>query len=186
MRAGLRYRLSLPLIAAHAAATLANAANSPSFAQEAAPGGAYGGPLLDRSTLTGDWGGTRNDLAARGITVLPSLTGFYQGPTAGNVDHTFDLGGKGDLYLNFDFSKLGLWNGFSAQVHGEYNVGKTPGEIGGTTIPNNTAMTFPSQVSPHFQARPKASEKAAFWRRSSSYRSISGRSLASGMLGMSS
>ena len=42
------------------------------------------------------------------------------------------------------------------------------------------------QVSPHFQARPKVSEKAAFWRRSSSYRSISGRSLASGMLGMRS
>src|SRR5208282_2865725 len=40
------------------------------------------------------------------------------------------------------------------------------------------------QVSPHFQARPKGSEKAAFWSRSCSYRSISGRSLASGMLGM--
>ena len=43
-----------------------------------------------------------------------------------------------------------------------------------------------AKVSPHFQARPKASEKAAFWRRSSSYRSMSGRSLASGMLGMRS
>jgi len=29
------------------------------------------------------------------------------------------------------------------QVHGEYNFGKTPGLIGGTTILNNTAMTFP-------------------------------------------
>ena len=43
-----------------------------------------------------------------------------------------------------------------------------------------------AQVSPHFQAGPKASEKAVFWRRSSSYRSMSGRSLASGMLGMRS
>ena len=42
------------------------------------------------------------------------------------------------------------------------------------------------QVSPHFQARPKVSENAAFWRRSSWYRSIRGRSLASGMLGMRS
>src|SRR5271166_1343835 len=135
-------------MAACAAAALASAADTPSLAQEAAQDGAYGGPLLDRSTLTGDWGGARDDLAARGITVLPSLTGFYQGPTAGNVDHIFDLGVKGDLYLNFDFSKLGLWSGFSAQVHGEYNVGKTPGEIGGTTIPNNTAMTFPYQNQP--------------------------------------
>ena len=42
------------------------------------------------------------------------------------------------------------------------------------------------QVSPHFQARPKVSEKDAFWRRSSSYRSMRGRSLASGILGMRS
>jgi porin len=148
VRAGLHYRRSLPLMSAYAAAALASAANSPSFAQEAALGGAYGGSLQDRSTLTGDWGGTRDDLAARGITVLPSLTGFYQGPTAGNVDHTFDLGGKGDLFLNVDGGKLGLWDGFGIQVHGEYNFGTTPGSVGGTTVPNNTAMTFPVQNEP--------------------------------------
>ena len=135
MRAGAHYRRSPPLIAAYAAAALASAANSPSLAQEAAPGGAYGGSLRDRSTLTGDWGGTRNDLAVRGITILPSLTGFYQGPTAGNVDHTFDLGGKGDLFLNLDGGKLGLWDSSGFKVHGEYNVGTTPGSVGGTTVP---------------------------------------------------
>jgi porin len=35
------------------------------------------------------------------------------------------------------------------QVHGEYNFGETPGAtVGGTTIPNNTAMTFPWQNQP--------------------------------------
>ena len=33
-------------------------------------------------------------------------------------------------------------------MHGEYNVGTTPGYVGGTTIPNNTAMTFPVQNQP--------------------------------------
>ena len=48
-----------------------------------------------------------------------------------------------------------------------------------------TAYLTP-QVSPHFHARPNAPEKMAFWRRSSWYRSMSGRSRCSGMFGMRS
>jgi porin len=118
-------------------------------AQQAAPPSPYDVPLLDRSTLTGNWGGARDDLAARGITISPSVTQFYQGPTAGNADDVFVYGGKAEALLNIDFAKLGLWNGFGMQVHGEYNFGKTPGAtVGGTTIPNNTAMTFPWQNQP--------------------------------------
>jgi porin len=148
VRTGFGRRYPPLLVAACAAAALASAANIPAFAQEAAQGGAYGGPLRDRSTLIGDWGGVRDDLSAWGITVLPSLTGFYEGPTAGNVDHTFDLGAKGEVLLNVDGGKLGLWDGFGVRVHGEYNVGTTPGEVGGTTIPNSTAMTYPVQNQP--------------------------------------
>jgi porin len=114
-------------------------------AQPATPSSSYEGPLLGRSTLTGNWGGARDDLAARGITVAPSVTQFYQGPTAGNTDHVFEYGGKAEAFLGVDFAKLGLWSGFAMQVHGEYNFGKTPGVVGGTTLPNNTAMTFPWQ-----------------------------------------
>ena len=104
--------------------------------------------MLDRSTITGNWGGARDDLAAHGITVTPSLTQFYQGPTAGNTDQQFEYGGKAEMFLDIDAGKLGLWDGFGMQVHGEYNYGKTPGEIGGTTLINNTAMTFPYQNQP--------------------------------------
>ena len=127
---------------------VAGALANPVRAQEAASGYSYGGPLLDRSTLTGDWGGARDDLAARGITFTPSLTQFYQGPIAGNADHKFYYGGKAEAFLNIDGTKLGLWDGLGMQVHGEYNFGKTPGGVGGTTIPNNTAMTFPYQNQP--------------------------------------
>jgi len=139
-----RAKLIVPL----AASLLASALGAPALAQQATSGNSYGGDLLDRSTLTGDWGGVRDDLASRGITVLPSVTGFYEGPVAGNADHVFDLGGKGDLFLNVDGAKLGLWDGFGLTVHGETNFGTTPGEVGGTTIPNNTAMTFPTQSEP--------------------------------------
>ncbi len=124
-------------------ALLAIALTNPLHAQQATPPTSYGGPVLDRSTLTGDWGGARDSLAAQGITIAPSLTQFYQGPTAGNTDGVFEYGGKAEAFVNVDFAKLGLWNGFAMQVHGEYNFGKTPGLVGGTTILNNTAMTFP-------------------------------------------
>jgi porin len=129
-----------------AVAVLASAPVNPLRAQQAASSSPY--DVLDRSTLTGNWGGARDDLAAHGITITPSVTQFFQGPTSGNVDHVFDYGGKAEAFLNIDFAKLGLWDGFSMQVHGEYNFGETPGAVGGTTIPNNTAMTFPWQNRP--------------------------------------
>jgi porin len=133
------------LTIACAAVVLASALVNPLRAQQAPSSSVYDLSLLDRSTLTGNWGGAREDLAARGITITPSVTQFYQGPTAGNTDQAFDYGGKAEVFLNIDAAKLGLWDGFAAQVHGEYNFGKTPGAVGGTTIPNNTAMTFPWQ-----------------------------------------
>src|SRR5581483_6966798 len=72
---------------------LAIALTDPLHAQQATPPTSYGGPLLDRSTLTGDWGGARDALAAQGITIAPSLTQFYQGPTAVNTDGIFEYGG---------------------------------------------------------------------------------------------
>lgn len=134
--------------AACTGALLASALTSSVRAQQPTASSSYDGPLLDRSTLTGSWGGARDDLAAHGITVTPSLTQFYQGPFAGNTDHVFEYGGKADAFVNVDFAKLGLWDGFAMQVHGEYNFGKTPGAVGGTTFPNNTALTFPYQNQP--------------------------------------
>jgi carbohydrate-selective porin OprB len=145
---GIAKKIARRFTAACAVAVLASALINPLRAQEAASATSYGGPLLERSTLTGDWGGARDDLAARGITVTPSLTQFYQGPSAGNTSHIFDYGGKAETFLNIDAAKLGLWDGFGMQVHGEYNFGKTPGEVGGTTLINNTAMTFPFQNKP--------------------------------------
>ena len=37
------------------------------WAEDATP--TYSGDLLNRSTLTGDWGGARNELAAKGVTI---------------------------------------------------------------------------------------------------------------------
>jgi porin len=63
---------------------------------------------LERDTLTGDWGGVRPWLKERGITLQPRLTQFFQGMTSGDGDHGFEYGGKADLLLDADLSKLGF------------------------------------------------------------------------------
>jgi porin len=99
---------------------------------------------LEGDRLTGDWAGRRTWLKEEyGITLAPRLTQFYQGLVAGDGDHDFEYGGKADLLLNADLSKLGLWNGFSLTVHAEYNYGETINGSGGTLVPPNTALLFP-------------------------------------------
>lgn len=124
--------------------------------EEAAPNGNMGGATvtdtaapapapgwLERESLTGDWGGARTWLQDHGITLRPRLTQFYQGLAAGDGDHTFRYSGKLDLLLNADLSKLGLWDGLSMTVHGEYNFGHSLNGRGGTAALVNTALYFP-------------------------------------------
>jgi len=124
--------------------------------QEAAPSISTGGETipvntasaqspgwLERDALTGDWGGARTWLKEHGITLKPRLTQFNQGMTSGDGDLDFEYGGKSDLLINADLSKLGLWNGLSLTVHAEYNYGHSVNGRGGTVIPVNTALQFP-------------------------------------------
>jgi porin len=98
---------------------------------------------LHRDRLTGDWGGARPWLKEHGITLKPRVTQFYQGLAAGEGAHSFEYGGKADLMLDADLNKLGLWKGFSMNVHYEYNFGESANGLGGTLIPVNTALQFP-------------------------------------------
>ena len=101
------------------------------------------GDLWTRSALTGDWGGGRTWLKEHGITLTPRITQFYQGMTSGYGDSDFEYGGKADLLLNADLSKLGLWKGLSLFVHAEYNFGHSVNSRGGTLMPVNVALMFP-------------------------------------------
>lgn len=103
---------------------------------------------VERETLTGDWGGQRTWLKEHGITIAPRLTQFYQGLSAGDGDHDFEYGGKADLLVNADLSKLGFWKGFSVTVHAEQNYGDSVTGAGGTLIPPNTALLFPGIEGP--------------------------------------
>ncbi|HET6491181.1 MAG TPA: hypothetical protein VFG28_15600, partial [Syntrophales bacterium] len=113
-------------------------------AQEASPANPYSGNFWTRSTLTGDWGGARNELAKNGVTFDLSLTQTYQGVTSGGKSSTWDYGGRGSLTTKFDTGKLGLWPGgfLTLEVEGNFGHGTSPNT--GALIPVNTNQVFPA------------------------------------------
>jgi len=112
-------------------------------AEEAGPLHPYSGDFFRRSTLTGDWGGARNDLAAKGVTIGLSLTQVGQGVVSGGKDGTWDYGGRSNFTMNIDTQKLGLWPGgfFALEVEGNWADsvnGKT-----GALMPVNSNQLYP-------------------------------------------
>lgn len=104
----------------------------------------YGGSILERSTLTGDWGGARDRLAARGFTLDVTGTGFWQGVVDGGDDETDEAGGRVDAYLNVDGEKAGLWPGLFLTFHAEYKGGNDVNDAAGTLFPVNFSLAVPS------------------------------------------
>ena len=103
----------------------------------------YSGDFWTRSTLTGDWGGVRNDLAAKGVTVDLSLTQIYQGVVGGGKDEAWKYGGRGNLTINVDTQKLGLWPGGFLTVEVEGNYGKSVNGLDGALMPVNSNQMYP-------------------------------------------
>lgn len=98
---------------------------------------------LTRSTLTGDWGGTRSALADNGVTFDLRHTSTYQGLTSGTGPKDFKYGGKVDAFVNLDSGKLGLWEGGGLRTHFEYRHGNAPANLGGAIFAVNTALYWP-------------------------------------------
>jgi porin len=99
-------------------------------------------PFSDR--LTGDWGGARATLAARGITIDFDSTHYYQGLISGTGDNDFEYGGRLDALVNFDTEKLGLWRGGVLRTHTEYRYGDLSPQLGGTLVSTNVGLLLPN------------------------------------------
>ena len=119
-------------------------------AGDAAPPAPYSGGFFSRSTLTGDWGGVRNDLAAKGITIDVSLTQVGQGVVEGGKNGKWEYGGRGELLGNLDTQKLGLWPGgfFTLELEGNYN--NAVNAKTGALMPANTNQLFPTLPAGNF------------------------------------
>lgn len=106
---------------------------------------ATGNPAIDFSNkATGNWGGTREEMAAKGITFDASLTQFYQGVNSGGRDENYFYGGRADYYLNVDGEKAGLMKGSFLQLHAEQIYGQSANQASGALIPVSLGQVFPN------------------------------------------
>jgi porin len=103
----------------------------------------YSGDFLSRSTLTGDWGGARNDLAKKGFTIDLNVTQTEQGVVGGGKSSSWEYGGRGNLMLNIDTGKMGLWPGGFLMAEVEGNFGHDVNGSTGALMPVNTNQIFP-------------------------------------------
>jgi porin len=103
----------------------------------------FGGPILERPKLTGDWLGCRSGLRDHGVTLDVSSTQFYQGVASGGLEQSFQYGGRNDYFLNLEGEKLCLWHGASLTLHGETRYGESVSSIAGTLLAPNLMLTLP-------------------------------------------
>jgi porin len=97
----------------------------------ASPLHAEGTSLATRSTLTGDWNGTRTRLEERGITLAFVTTTEIMRNVSGGADcGTAQLDNE-DLQLTVDAEKLVGWPGAQLFVYGLRNGGHSPSEYAG-------------------------------------------------------
>ena len=100
--------------------------------------------LYERPALFDGPGSTRQALRESGVDIHASWTQFMQGIVGGGASGDWQTGGKGDLIINLDGNRLGLWPGLFINIHQEVVVGDDLNDLfNGSYIPVNTALAFP-------------------------------------------
>jgi porin len=108
----------------------------------------YGGPVMERRYMTGDWYGIRESLRDRGMTFDVYTTDFGQGVASGGQQNAFRYGGRADYLMHMDGEKAGLWQGFFIDLHGESLYGRSVNSFTGALMPINIAEVVPAPKPP--------------------------------------
>ena len=95
------------------------------------------------NTLTKDWFGFGPTMRKAGFDWRLEWSQFYQGMLRGDGDRSWQYGGHVDALVRIDFSKLGLWDGFSVTDELYWNHGNSVNGFDGTLFPVNSALFFP-------------------------------------------
>jgi porin len=104
----------------------------------------WGGDILSRPRLTGDWGGLRDELGKKGIVLDVDLLLTPQVVMGGGRNTGGDFWGNMDYTLNVDTQKLGLWPGGFLKVSADTGFGSNAFQDAGTIVPVNTAALIPA------------------------------------------
>ncbi len=105
----------------------------------------YTGDLASRKYLTGDWGGTRTELAEKGILIDLELNQVFQGNAHGgkNTSDAAEYSGSYDLTLRFDTARMGLWPGGLFTLRAETWFGHNLAGDAGSIMSVNADNLFP-------------------------------------------
>jgi porin len=103
----------------------------------------WGGEFWSRPRLTGDWGGLRDELGAKGVVFDVDLLVTPQDTLSGGRSTGGDTWGNADYTLNVDTEKLGLWPGGFLKISVDSSFG-TALDNSGAIVPVNTATLIPA------------------------------------------
>lgn len=103
----------------------------------------YSGDLSSRSRLTGDWGGSRTDLAAKGISFDLDWTQTTQGVVSGGRDVGWEYGGSLDMATTLDLQRMDVMPGALVKFRVESRYGDSVNADSGVLLPVNTDGFFP-------------------------------------------
>src|SRR5271154_5662836 len=118
-------------------------ASAPIGAQPYAVPPTWGGDFWSRPRITGDWGGLRDELGAKGVVFDVDLLVTPQDVLIGGRNTGGDTWGNVDYTLNVDTQKLGLWPGGFLKVSVDSSFG-TALDNSGAIVPVNTATLIPA------------------------------------------
>ena len=101
------------------------------------------GGIFERSYLFGDMWGVRDTLVDHGINIDIGVTQVFQWNVSGGRDIGSRYNGSGDLWVNFDTGKMGLWPGGNIYLHAETYWGTSVQKGVGSLIPVNFDSMMP-------------------------------------------
>jgi porin len=113
--------------------------------------GTVTGDLLHRTQLSGDWGGTRTELARNGYFFDLYSTSSYQKVTSGGLKTGSSFVQNTQLSINVDTARAGLWSGGLLHLTFQSRYGSSPQKTftGGAIVPQYTGLVLPAPLSSH-------------------------------------
>src|SRR3954470_931017 len=103
----------------------------------------WGGEILSRPRLLGDWGGWRDELGRKGVVLDIDALLTPQTILSGGRNIGSDFWGNVDYTLNIDTQKAGLWPGGFLKLQADTGFGSNAYRDSGGIIPINTAALIP-------------------------------------------
>jgi porin len=110
--------------------------------------GTVTGKLPARTQLTGDWGGTRTDLAEHGLFFDAYTTSVYQNVMSGGLKTGSAFVQNIQLSANLDTGRAGLWSGGLLHFTVQSRYGDSPNDTFsvGSVFPQYTGLLLPGPL----------------------------------------